>query len=99
MFHRFPWSIFVTDALLSDLEARFGPAPSGGRDDLRRMLPRLFQHVGGLPITEVLHEKTAEVETKVDQALEHCFATKARTEARAKPPDRRSSHRVSASPS
>jgi len=57
VFHRFPWSIFATDALLSDLEARFGPAPSGGRDHLRRMLPRLFQHVGGLPVTEVLHDE------------------------------------------
>jgi CarD family transcriptional regulator, regulator of rRNA transcription len=35
-------------------------------------------------ITEVLSEKTTEVEVKVDQALEHCFVTKARNEARVK---------------
>lgn len=35
-------------------------------------------------ITEVLGEKTPEVEVKVEQALERCFATKARNEARAK---------------
>src|SRR5262245_21778500 len=35
-------------------------------------------------ITEVLGEKTPEVEVKVDQALERCFATKARNEARVK---------------
>jgi CarD family transcriptional regulator len=35
-------------------------------------------------ITEVLGEKTPEVEVKVEQALERCFATKARNEARTK---------------
>jgi CarD family transcriptional regulator len=35
-------------------------------------------------ITEVLGEKTPEVEVKVESALERCFATKARNEARAK---------------
>jgi CarD family transcriptional regulator len=35
-------------------------------------------------ITEVLAEKTPVVEGKVEQALEHCFATKARNEARVK---------------
>ena len=35
-------------------------------------------------ITEVLGEKTPEVEVKVDQALERCFLTKARNAARAK---------------
>ena len=35
-------------------------------------------------ITEVLHEKTPAVEVKVDNALDGCFATKARNEARAK---------------
>jgi CarD family transcriptional regulator len=35
-------------------------------------------------ITEVLGEKTPEVEIKVESALERCFATKARNEARAK---------------
>ena len=35
-------------------------------------------------ITEVLGEKTPEVEVKVEQALERCFATKARNAARAK---------------
>jgi CarD family transcriptional regulator len=35
-------------------------------------------------ITEVLGEKTPEVEVKVEAALERCFATKARNEARAK---------------
>jgi CarD family transcriptional regulator len=35
-------------------------------------------------ITEVLSEKTTEVEVKVEQALEHCFVTKARNEARVK---------------
>jgi hypothetical protein len=35
-------------------------------------------------ITEVLGQKTPEVETKVDQALERCFAVKARNAARVK---------------
>jgi CarD family transcriptional regulator len=35
-------------------------------------------------ITEVLGEKTPEVEVKVESALERCFAAKARNEARAK---------------
>ena len=35
-------------------------------------------------ITEVLNEKTAQVEEKVDRALERCFAVKARNAARAK---------------
>jgi CarD family transcriptional regulator len=35
-------------------------------------------------ITEVLGEKTPQVEVKVDSALERCFAVKARNEARAK---------------
>jgi len=35
-------------------------------------------------ITEVLGEKTPEVEVKVDAALERCFAAKARNDARAK---------------
>ena len=35
-------------------------------------------------ITEVLGEKTPQVEVKVDSALERCFAAKARNEARAK---------------
>jgi CarD family transcriptional regulator len=35
-------------------------------------------------ITEVLGEKTPEVEVKVEQALERCFAVKARNAARAK---------------
>jgi CarD family transcriptional regulator len=35
-------------------------------------------------MTEVLGEKTPEVEVKVEQALERCFATKARNEARTK---------------
>ena len=35
-------------------------------------------------ITEVLNEKTPIVEVKVDRALDGCFATKARNEARAK---------------
>ncbi len=35
-------------------------------------------------ITEVLGEKTPQVEVKVDAALERCFAVKARNEARAK---------------
>ncbi|HVW04844.1 MAG TPA: CarD family transcriptional regulator, partial [Vicinamibacterales bacterium] len=35
-------------------------------------------------ITEVLGEKTPEVEVKVDAALEHCFATKAKNAAKAK---------------
>ena len=41
-------------------------------------------------ITEVLGEKTPQVEVKVDSALERCFAVKARNEARAKaaPPTR-----------
>jgi CarD family transcriptional regulator len=35
-------------------------------------------------ITEVLGQKTPEVETKVEEALERCFSTKARNEARVK---------------
>jgi CarD family transcriptional regulator len=35
-------------------------------------------------ISEVLAEKVPEVEVKVEKALEHCFAAKARNEARAK---------------
>ena len=35
-------------------------------------------------ITEVLAEKTPQVEVKVDSALERCFTVKARNEARAK---------------
>lgn len=35
-------------------------------------------------ITEVLGEKTPDIEVKVDQALERCFAVKARNAARAK---------------
>jgi CarD family transcriptional regulator, regulator of rRNA transcription len=35
-------------------------------------------------ITEVLGEKTPEVEVKVEQALERCFATKAKNAAKAK---------------
>jgi CarD family transcriptional regulator len=35
-------------------------------------------------ITEVLGEKTPEVEVKVEAALEHCFATKAKNAAKAK---------------
>jgi hypothetical protein len=35
-------------------------------------------------ITEVLGEKTPEVEVKVDAALERCFATKAKNAAKAK---------------
>ena len=35
-------------------------------------------------MTEVLGEKTPQVEGKVEQALEHCFAVKARNAARAK---------------
>src|SRR4029078_13681783 len=35
-------------------------------------------------ITEVLGEKTPQVEEKVDKGLEHCFMTKARDAARAK---------------
>src|SRR4051794_12502239 len=35
-------------------------------------------------MTEVLAQKTPDVELKVEQALEHCFSTKARNEARVK---------------
>jgi hypothetical protein len=35
-------------------------------------------------ITEVLAEKTPEVEGKVEQALERCFALKAKNEVKAK---------------
>jgi CarD family transcriptional regulator len=35
-------------------------------------------------ITEVLAEKTPDVEVKVETALERCFATKAKNEAKAK---------------
>jgi hypothetical protein len=35
-------------------------------------------------ITEVIGEKTPAVEQKVETALEHCFAVKARNAARAK---------------
>jgi hypothetical protein len=36
-------------------------------------------------ITEVMGEKVAEIESKVEKALEHCFATKAKNAAKAKP--------------
>jgi len=36
-------------------------------------------------ITEVMGEKVAEIEARVEKALEHCFATKAKNAAKAKP--------------
>jgi len=35
-------------------------------------------------ITEVLGQKTPDIEVKVEEALEHCFAVKARNAAKAK---------------
>jgi len=57
VFHTFDWAIFATPTVLSELQALFGAPPAGAAAELPRMLARLFQHVGGLPVTERLYDE------------------------------------------